>query len=222
MRYEDRDNQRSYRGQPTWRQLQEQRRAREEFFRSRHTKENRSSPRMADYGLGDFAPESESGRHNYPMGGYAGKDKGSEGIWGGVNDFFGVGPKGYKRSDERIREDVSEALSWDPDVDASQIELEVRDGNVILSGSVSNRWMKRRAEDCADEVFGVNDVRNKLDVIKGDGLASGAEHSRSPSTIGAAAQMGYVGSAGLTENLVENATTAKSKEQENMPNEQSE
>ena len=37
----------------------------------------------------------------------------------------GRGPKGYTRSDERIREDVNDRLSDDPFVDASEIEVMV-------------------------------------------------------------------------------------------------
>jgi hypothetical protein len=34
----------------------------------------------------------------------------------------GRGPKGYQRSDERIKEDICDCLTRDPDVDASEIE----------------------------------------------------------------------------------------------------
>ena len=79
-------------------------------------------------------------------------------------DFTGVGPKGYERSDARIHEDVCEMLMWDPALDAREITVEVEDGIVNLSGSVSNRRMKRRAEDLADQVAGVNDIHNRLDL----------------------------------------------------------
>jgi hypothetical protein len=82
----------------------------------------------------------------------------------GVKNFFGVGPKGYKRSDERIREDVCEALADHPDVDASEIEVRVRDGEVILTGTVESRWMKRQAEDAVEFVPGVRDVRVELTI----------------------------------------------------------
>lgn len=85
-------------------------------------------------------------------------------MWESVKDFFGVGPKGYSRSDDRIREDVSDALTRDRAVDASDIEVSVMSGTVTLRGSVSDKWMKRRAEDCAEEITGVKDVRNDLEV----------------------------------------------------------
>ena len=86
----------------------------------------------------------------------------SRGVWEAVKDFFGVGPKGYSRSDGRIHDDVCEALTRDRTVDASEIEVEVKAGTVILRGQVADKWMKRRAEDCVEEVIGVLDVWNEL------------------------------------------------------------
>ena len=84
-------------------------------------------------------------------------------IWNRVRDIFvGRGPKNYVRSDERIREDVCERLSYDPYVDASDIEVIVRNGEVTLSGSVDSRQSKRLAEDVTSDVLGVRDVHNTL------------------------------------------------------------
>lgn len=87
-----------------------------------------------------------------------------ESAWESIKSFFGKGPKGYKRSDERIREDVSEALYKDHHVDASDIEVSVSNGEVTLTGTVTDRRMKRIAEDCVESVSGVEDVRNELRV----------------------------------------------------------
>ena len=76
----------------------------------------------------------------------------------------GKGPKGYKRSDSRIQEDANDRLADDGSVDASDIEVSVKDGEVTLSGFVTDRWEKRRAEDCVDGVSGVNHVQNNLRV----------------------------------------------------------
>lgn len=51
--------------------------------------------------------------------------------------FAGRGPKGYQRSDERIREDISDRLTEAPDVDASDITVAVSSREVILTGTVS-------------------------------------------------------------------------------------
>jgi hypothetical protein len=42
----------------------------------------------------------------------------------------------------------------------------VREGEVTLSGTVSDRQMKRAAEDVAEAVFGVEHVQNNIRVKK--------------------------------------------------------
>ena len=81
--------------------------------------------------------------------------------------FFGKGPKNYTRSDDRIREDVCDRLSDDDEVDASDVTVTVRDGEVTLEGTVNDRRAKHRAEDIADNVRGVKDVHNRLSARKG-------------------------------------------------------
>jgi osmotically-inducible protein OsmY len=76
----------------------------------------------------------------------------------------GKGPKGFMRSDDRVRELVCEALTDDEEVDASNIEVTVKGGEVTLAGSVEDREMKRRAEDCVERVGGVRDVHNQLHI----------------------------------------------------------
>jgi osmotically-inducible protein OsmY len=76
----------------------------------------------------------------------------------------GRGPKGYARSDERIREDVCDRLSDDPIVDPSDVEVQVSNCEVTLSGTVDSRAERRRAEDCAERVSGVTHVQNNLRV----------------------------------------------------------
>lgn len=76
----------------------------------------------------------------------------------------GKGPKGYTRSDERIREDLSDRLADDDMVDASEITVSVAKGEVTLDGTVASRAERRAAEDCADECSGVTHVQNNLRV----------------------------------------------------------
>ncbi len=76
----------------------------------------------------------------------------------------GRGPKNYRRSDDRIKEDVSERLSAESEVDASEIEVEVKNGVVTLAGTVNSRREKRLAEDCCEDAPGVHDVTNQLRV----------------------------------------------------------
>jgi osmotically-inducible protein OsmY len=79
-------------------------------------------------------------------------------------DYSGRGPKNYSRSDERIKEDICDELSSDPGCNAEEIEIEVKDGMVTLSGTVPSRKMKHRAEDIADGARGVKDVDNRIRV----------------------------------------------------------
>lgn len=100
--------------------------------------------------------------------GFRGRDFGSPGAdLRNRGGFAGRGPKGYTRTDDRIREDVCERLSQDDDVDASEIEVSVTDGEVTLRGTVVTRSMKHDAEDIAEKVSGVKDVHNELRVMKG-------------------------------------------------------
>jgi len=78
--------------------------------------------------------------------------------------YAGRGPRGYRRSDERIHEDVNDRLTDDWYIDASDIEVSVNNGMVTLSGRVNSREEKRRAEDFAESVSGVTDVSNQLRV----------------------------------------------------------
>lgn len=76
----------------------------------------------------------------------------------------GKGPKNYKRSEDRIREDVSDKLSDDDILDASDIEIEVSGSDVTLNGEVTSRYAKHRAEDIVEDVSGVTHVQNNLRV----------------------------------------------------------
>lgn len=111
-----------------------------------------------------FSPNEGAERYRQ-LGGHAGK-----------------GPKGYVRSDERIREDVCDRLSDDDEVDASEISVSVNAGEVLLEGTVIDRHSKHRAEDIAEAVSGVRDVSNHLRTRKnivqelGDKILGGREH----------------------------------------------
>ena len=88
----------------------------------------------------------------------------------------GRGPKGYQRSDERIREDINERLTDDARIDASEIEVQVQNREVTLTGTVRDRDEKRRAEDLAESVSGVSHVQNNLRVGERQGArAAGTE-----------------------------------------------
>lgn len=123
-------------------------------FNQRPTRDQYRSRDRYDYGRGygsDTGYSSEMVSANY-------------GSASGTRNHTGRGPKGWKRSDERIKDDVSESLERHPDIDASEIEVNVKDGIVILSGSVDHRRSKRLAEDMIETISGVKDIRNELSV----------------------------------------------------------
>ena len=97
-------------------------------------------------------------------GGYGRNDFGGQRQTQGPGTFRGRGPRGYRRSDERIREDVCDCLTDDPQLDASNLEVTVKECEVTLSGIVNRREDKRRAEDLVESISGVKDVRNNLRV----------------------------------------------------------
>ena len=78
--------------------------------------------------------------------------------------YRGVGPRNYRRSDERILEDINERLTDDHHIDASDVGVKVEGGEVTLSGTVTDRAARRRAEDIAESVSGVGHVQNDLRV----------------------------------------------------------
>jgi hypothetical protein len=93
--------------------------------------------------------------------------------------FAGRGPKGYRRPDDRIREDVCDRMTDDPMLDASEVSVEVRGGEVMLTGWVTSRDQNRRAEDIVHIVSGVKDVTNQLRVMRGGVVHNGRETTSS-------------------------------------------
>ena len=79
-------------------------------------------------------------------------------------NYVGRGPRGYQRTDDRIREDVCDLLTDDPRVDASDIDIQISKGEVTLSGSVRTREEKRFTEDIVERISGVREVNNNLKV----------------------------------------------------------
>jgi hypothetical protein len=132
------------------------------------------------YDNGARWPSSGAGSDAYhrPWRWRSGADPGNqdwrsgERSWGapqGPRSFgnYGKGPKGYVRSDDRIREDVCDRLSDDDELDASDITVTVTGGEIRLEGTVADRHSKHRAEDLAESVSGVRDVTNNLRARKG-------------------------------------------------------
>jgi osmotically-inducible protein OsmY len=111
--------------------------------------------------------------------------------------YEGRGPKGYRRSDDRIREDINDRLS-EGYLDATDVEVSVSGGEVVLSGTVNSRMDKRRAEAIAEHVSGVQNVENRLRVRQQYGSTYGT--SEGTSSMGTAATgTGTPGTTGTTD-----------------------
>ncbi len=85
-----------------------------------------------------------------------------------LSDYRGRGPKGYRRSDETIREDACEALYRSSEVDARDIEISVEKGIVTLKGFTQSRHQKRMAEAAIENLAGIEDVYNEIRVRSGE------------------------------------------------------
>lgn len=124
-----------------------------------YTGENRDE-RAREYaerphGWGDY-----EANYGVARGGLRRVDTPSEG------QYFGKGPKNYRRSDERTREILCERLTEDPRIDASDVDVRVQDGAITLSGSVPDRAMKHAAEDIAATCAPDEQIRNELKVVR--------------------------------------------------------
>ena len=111
--------------------------------------------------------------HAPAAGGWSGDVRGA--LRGGFHDsgdgdrgFAGVGPRGWRRSDARIHEEICESLTRHPAIDPSDVEVEVKEGVVRLTGLVHDRAAKWLAEDIAEGTFGVRDVHNEIRIRRAD------------------------------------------------------
>ena len=67
-------------------------------------------------------------------------------------------------SDSEIKTKVEQELGWDPDIDATDVAVAVKNGVVTLSGYVRSYSQKLRAEQDAKRVTGVAAVANDIEV----------------------------------------------------------
>lgn len=82
----------------------------------------------------------------------------------GLNDHQGKGPKGWKLTDERLKERVNEVLLHSHDVDPSELEVLVQDRVVTLRGKIKSKGMRTVAEDLVLSIPGVEDVFSQLKI----------------------------------------------------------
>jgi hypothetical protein len=69
-----------------------------------------------------------------------------------------------KKTDVQIHHDVLEELKWDSRVDETEVGVQVHNGVVTLTGTLTG-WAKRvAAQEAAQRVIGVLDVANDLKI----------------------------------------------------------
>jgi hypothetical protein len=107
------------------------------------------------------------GSQSHGSQGFGSQGYGSQGSQGfgsrGMGQHQGKGPKGYQRSDERIKEMLCERLREDPEIDPSEVSITVQGGKITLEGTVDSRQTKNAIEEAAEQC-GVSDVQNNLRV----------------------------------------------------------
>jgi len=119
---------------------------------------------------GSFGQNSgygSSGNYGQEYGYNSGSHNQGQSRWGSGSSFeskAGRGPKGYRRSDERVKEEISDLLTSHHEVDPSEVEIKVSNCEVTLTGTVNSREEKRLIEDLVSQIQGVNDVTNQLHV----------------------------------------------------------
>src|SRR6202020_583671 len=68
------------------------------------------------------------------------------------------------KTDSEIKRDVEAELKWDPDIDATDIAVAVKDGVVTLTGFVKSYTHEWQAESDANRVGGVKGVASDIEV----------------------------------------------------------
>jgi osmotically-inducible protein OsmY len=170
------------------------------FDRQGQARHGQSQHEMGSFGGGHGNFGTQAGNYGGGMGGgYGGygsrggsygNQGDSQGNYGSQGSYAGQGstgrsqfrsPKGY-RSDDRIREDICDRLGTLSGVDPSEVEVNVRDGEVTITGTVRERWQKHQIENTADAISGVKDVHNQIRVKQQDDRADTASSSSASAT----------------------------------------
>lgn len=73
-------------------------------------------------------------------------------------------------SDEVLKDNVRNVLSWNADINAADISVDVLSGRVTLKGTVDTLWKKLRAEELVYDIIGVTEVINELAIVPTDDI----------------------------------------------------
>jgi len=145
------------------------------FYQERGVQDNRYGG-QGGYGNRDWGNQGDFGSQGRGMGG-SWESRGGEPRFGGSGEMNygnqgmgtkGRAPRGYKRSDERIQDDICDRLMQHGRIDASDVEVKVSNGEVTLTGTVESRAMKHQVEDLVDAISGVDEIHNQLRIKRAE------------------------------------------------------
>jgi osmotically-inducible protein OsmY len=71
-----------------------------------------------------------------------------------------------RRPDAQLAQELQEILTKDPELDSTEIEVEVEGGAVTLRGVVDSSDARLLAEELVESVTGVREVHNNLKVAR--------------------------------------------------------
>lgn len=91
-------------------------------------------------------------------------DLGYTEVWLVPGPYSGLGPTGYDNSGDPTGQEAYSRLTQHGQVDASNIEITIDNGEVLLEGTVGSEEAKRLAEEAVETVTGVSRVQNLLQV----------------------------------------------------------
>ena len=110
----------------------------------------------------EFTPE-----HEAPPGLKAGGKTASKNVTAASERTSGDG-RAKGNSDETLRQSCADALGRVSDVDGQNVDINVLDGEVTLTGSVSDFEAKQRLESLVEGCKGVKGVTNLIEVRETD------------------------------------------------------
>lgn len=73
-------------------------------------------------------------------------------------------------TDAEIERNAKSTLMWKPDIYSPDINVSVKNGTVVLEGTVDMYWKRWKAENLLSDLIGVKEIKNHLAVVPGDGF----------------------------------------------------
>lgn len=121
---------------------------------NKHFQRNENNSKASRY---QSAGPGSAGKERFPE---SGANRDQTNLHSHIEDLRG--PQGYRRSDERIREVLTDLITDDRMIDSRDLSIRVADGEVMIHGYVPDRTTEQRIYRIIEAVPGVKKVRNEL------------------------------------------------------------